>query len=384
MAGQEQPIAVAILSPSLAMGGAERWMVTLVRSVDPRRVRWVGLLITPGAPVDERIRRELSACLPIFTLGRSTVAPVAPIAPAASAPGADADVREFRLPAALDTADVLLSWGIGDLGPYLAAFDGIVVHVSHASGIFGVHDTQAAPSLRNVAVSRRALTSIHPSSRDRATVLYNGVDGDRCQPGRSRAEVRESWGLGPRDVAMGYVGRFDWRKDPLAAARAVGALGPRYVPVYVGAGSYEAKLRTGAQALSPRAVFQPVTEAVGDVYAAIDVLVLASLGEAFNLAIAEAWYCGVPVAATRVGAIPELEHVHGQLVAPIPLGASDAAIADAIRRAVQPGFRKSVVARAHDLARRELGAAQMGERWSEYLYSLLSLDSDAESVQRLQ
>lgn len=353
----ERPSAVALLSPSLGTGGAERWMATLVHSTDPRRVRWVGLLATPGAPVDERMHRELRALLPIVSLDQ----PATP---------ADADVREFRLPAAIRAADVLVSWGIGDLAPFLGAFDGLVVHVSHASGIFGVHDTPAAPTLRNVAVSRRALSSIHPSSRAAATVLYNGVDSRRCRPVRSRAEVRARWGLGARDVAIGFVGRFDWRKDPLAAARAIATLGPRYVPVYVGAGSYEATLRARAHELAPRAVFQPFTDAVGDVYAAIDVLVLASLGEAFNLTIAEAWHCGVPVAATRVGAIPELERVHGQLVSPIPLGASDAAIADAIRRAVQPGFRASIVARARELALRELGARHMGERWSEYLYSL--------------
>jgi transposase len=110
---------------------------------------------------------------------------------------------------------------------------------------------------------------------------------------------------------------------------------------------------------------------VGNVLCALDVLLLASPAEGFSLSVAEAWYCQVPVVATRVGAIPELERKYGQLVSPIPVDPTPGQLADAVKRALSPEFRNEVIPRAQEMVCRHYTADDMVQRWVKYLYSIV-------------
>ena len=57
---------IALLTPTLLMGGAERWMISLGRCSDPRRIEWTGVALTDGAPASNELCREMATYMPIY------------------------------------------------------------------------------------------------------------------------------------------------------------------------------------------------------------------------------------------------------------------------------------------------------------------------------
>jgi glycosyltransferase involved in cell wall biosynthesis len=353
---------IAFLTPSLGLGGAERWMVSLARHTDPRRVEWVGTLLTPWAAVHRPLADELQAYMPLHRL------------PQVVPDGAAEGLRAHRtLTNVLKCADVVLTWGIRSLGSLAARYDVQVVLVSHSTG--GWPPASVGPdagATSYAAVSEPALTPFCRSVRRRAAIVHNGIDPERCVSTRPRDAIRRDWGIDPAIPVIGYAGRYAADKNPLAAALAAAALGPPFHAVYAGQGPLERQLRRQTRRLlGDRVRFVPANLRIGDILSAFDVLVLASPAEGFSLGIAEAWYCRVPVVATRVGAIPELEREHGPMVAAVPVDPSPVELAAAVRLALSGEFRRHVVPRAHAVVSTRYTSAHMAERWTDYLTTLV-------------
>jgi glycosyltransferase involved in cell wall biosynthesis len=264
-------------------------------------------------------------------------------------------------------SDVLIAWGLANLGDCLAGlpFRGRVVFVSHGacSWTRSLLATSAPAAHHCVAVSRAAAA---PFGRRDVTVLHNGADADRCRQTRHSAEVRAQWGASPTEVLVGYVGRFSWEKNPLAAARAAQALGPGHRAVYVGTGWQEAEVKRDVLALAPDTIFVPPVTQIGDALCALDALVLASPSEGFSLALCEAWLCGLPTVATRVGAVPELEDEYGSLVVPVPVDPTPSQLGQAIRIAFSVETLPTVE-RARHMAWKHFTAEAMAARWTRFL-----------------
>jgi len=358
------PPRVGFLTPSLVMGGAERWMIALAEHCDPEGVAWAGTALTEGAPAGAVICRELRRHMPVY--GGPDPDP------------GDGRTRPYvtRLPSAADAvaevarrADVIVSWGVHYLKDLLDGFAGASVLVSHGTGAWTCEAMRASESgaTHFAAVSEAALAPFSPPARARARVLHNGADADRCTPTVGRDRLRAQWGFDGRHRLVGYVGRFSPEKNPLAAARAVRELGGDYRAVYVGSGWDEAETRAGvaAEAGDLAAFFPPVAR-VGDVLAALDVLVLASPSEGFSLALTEAWLAGLPTVATPVGAVPELEREYGPLVAPVPVDPTPRELADAVETALGPG-RRGTTERARRVAWDHFTAGAMAARWTDFL-----------------
>lgn len=343
------------------MGGAERWMISLARSCDPRRVEWAGTALVDGAPAGDELCREIAAYMPVYA-GPWCESPSVVRCPSA---------RE-ALDTALSGTDMLITWGIETFPEGVEDLRLQIVFVSHGGRTASCaiqNDRQGATHFAAVSESARKLFS--PDVRSRATVLHNGVDVPRCTPTRSRGWMRSLWGVGEQHRLVGYVGRYSSEKNPLAAARAVASLGDDFRAVYAGEGWMEIELRRDVEAVARhKALFIPSERQVADVLNALDVFVLASPAEGFSLALAEAWYCGVPVVATRVGAVPELEQRFGRLVSPVPVHPSPGALAAAVEIALSPEFHRDVVPRAKAMVYRHFTAAAMAERWMSYLESI--------------
>jgi len=202
-------------------------------------------------------------------------------------------------------------------------------------------------------------------------VIYNGIEVDRCTPDRSRESVRAAWGFDASHRLAGYAGRYSGEKNPAAAALAITRLPEQYYAVYAGAGLHESSVRSMAQSIAgTRARFVPPDRRIGNVLQAFDAMVLASPAEGFSLLVAEAWYCGVPVVATCVGAIPELEAVHGELVAAVPIAPTAEELAGAVEKALSAEFRRQVVPRAQALVAERCTATRMADRWTDYLIEI--------------
>jgi glycosyltransferase involved in cell wall biosynthesis len=90
---------------------------------------------------------------------------------------------------------------------------------------------------------------------------------------------------------------------------------------------------------------EPGSERLLELYAAADAFVLPSRGDAVPWAVLEAMAAGLPVAASEVGAIPELLGGHGELVSPGDAGGLEAALrrlADGPRRELGDALRVRV------------------------------------------
>jgi glycosyltransferase involved in cell wall biosynthesis len=120
--------------------------------------------------------------------------------------------------------------------------------------------------------------------------------------------------------------------------------------------------------------FYDYTASIGDVYAGIDVLMLASNAEAFSLTLLESWLTRTPVVSTSVGSVPELEQKYGELTFGVPLHPTPEQLAAACQRAISvEGI--PIIEKAYKLAREQFTARAMADRWAVYLDSILSKPS---------
>ena len=329
---------MGFITPGLALGGAEIWLVALLEHLAGDRIQIAGTAMLQNTD-EPFLWDRAAACGDVF-MGANALTQLAA------------------------QSDVLIAWGFAGAWGKLSQFPGRLIMVSHGSGPWSEELLKDCPDhVELVAVSQAAA---RVAGRDDVTVIHNGIDPNRCQPKRSREQVRESWGVGPGEIIVGYVGRFGWDKGLSPLAAAIASLGRGYRGLFIGTQQQNKGQTAGPQSLCPDLIIRPPVENVGDIYAALDCYALPSVTEGFSMALVEAWYCGVPVVATRVGAVPELEAVHGQLVVPVPVHPRVQELTRAIKKAIDPANRP-VIERAAAAARQHWTADVMASRWTEYL-----------------
>lgn len=332
---------IGLLSRRFHMGGAERWMIDVARHLDRRRVECIGMAIQDPNGAHHLLLQEASSVTTVVRGPEGTRALAA-------------------------RCDVLVYWGYADPP------DGrTLVFVSHGCcGWTQKVARLAAARGHHLAAVSEASAGVFPNPAA-AAVIYNGVDLTRCEPVLGRQETRRSWGVADDQVTVGYIGRIIGRtgnKNPVAAAHAAHALGPRYVPVFVGP-IYSAQTKADILAACPRALFFPPSVQVGDALSALDCFVLASPSEGNSLALLEAWAGGVPTVATQVGAVPELERLHGRLTISVPVGPTVYEIADAVLRALSAD-NQVTIEKARRLVRSTYTIEAMGRNWTDYLLAV--------------
>jgi glycosyltransferase involved in cell wall biosynthesis len=288
-----RPLNVIHVGPFFRRGGAERWLLDLVRHADPRYLRFSRCICTEPSALDIGYLNDLSGEGVILEAG-------------------DADsVRH-----AAEEADVLLNWGVmldrllGGVQPRLA------VQVVHGVGPMNrlcVSESRHSVS-HSIAVSHTVRARVVPDLP--STVIYNGIDARRLAPRHGARAMRARLGLSPNDFAVGFVGRFAAEKRVHLLIDAVARLPSRYKLVLAGWGSLYAPLREYANSRLPgRAVIVRVGDDVGDLYRAVDAVCLTSDQEGFPLVMLEAMHCRRPFVGTPVGGIPEIvaDRVNGLL-----------------------------------------------------------------------
>jgi glycosyltransferase involved in cell wall biosynthesis len=211
----------------------------------------------------------------------------------------------------------------------------------HAKDVWTTPDWELRAKLRQArftvtctATGRARLDAIAPG---RAELVYHGLDRELFAAPPTFGSPRD--GTDPRDpVRLLAVGRFQPKKGYPTLLEAVARVRAEVRLTVVGYGPLAAALRARADALGlasrltwAGALDQPAVRAQ---YRASDLLLLASEvapdGDRDGLpnVVVEALSQGLPVVATRAGAIPELvvDGVHGRLVSPGDTGALAAAI----------------------------------------------------------
>jgi glycosyltransferase involved in cell wall biosynthesis len=135
---------------------------------------------------------------------------------------------------------------------------------------------------------------------ERVHVVPRGVDTQRFSPLWRSPSLRAAWGLGPQDLAVGYVGRLAAEKNLRLLAetyRALRGAQPRARLVLVGDGPMRAEL----QAACPDAIFagQRSGADLAAHYASMDLFLFPSLTETFGNVTTEALASGLPLVAFR-------------------------------------------------------------------------------------
>jgi glycosyltransferase involved in cell wall biosynthesis len=155
-------------------------------------------------------------------------------------------------------------------------------------------------------------------------VVRNGIDCSRFDGGIDPAVCRKSYGIGPLDPMVLFVGRMCTQKGPDLLLEAVPGIlehRPDAKIVFVGDGYMRASLERRARELGvAHAVrFPGAMAGNGDLvnlFKSTDVVCMPSRNEPFGISVLEAWAAGKPVVATNQGGPSELvEHgVNGFLV----------------------------------------------------------------------
>jgi glycosyltransferase involved in cell wall biosynthesis len=288
---------------SLQMGGAERVVFELARSLDRRAFRplvaclnFKGALAGPleadGIPVvglDKRPKFDPSVLVKLVRLMRRERVDVVHTHLWTSSFWGRLAAAAARVPVIVVTEHNLDTWR---RAPHWLA-DRLLGRVTD-DWIFVSDEVEAFYRARL------------PIPWDRAHVVHNGVDlapfANRLHPG----DVRARMGL-PADARVaGVVGRLEARKGHhhfIEAMAIVAAREPRALGLIVGEGKEKPALLAQRDALglgeSVRLVgYWPQ---LAEAFAALDVFVLPSLMEGHPLAILEAMAAGKPVVATEVG-----------------------------------------------------------------------------------
>jgi glycosyltransferase involved in cell wall biosynthesis len=208
----------------------------------------------------------------------------------------------------------------------------------------------------------------------RARVIYNGIDFGRL--GDTTVNLRGNLGIPSEAFVIATTGSLIKRKGHDILIRAFAALptGAILPHLIIPSGGPEREpLHELASVLgvADRVHFLGYVEDVVQVYKAADVFALASRGDAFGLALAEAGHFGLPAVSTRVGGIPEvvLHEETGLLTAAEDVPAFSAALARvmnepdlrerlgaaAVRR-VEENFTSTRMARCFEATYAELAA----------------------------
>ena len=167
----------------------------------------------------------------------------------------------------------------------------------------------------------------------KVTVIYNGVDSDAFTPAVDGNTVRSACGIGPDETVIGIASRFHEGKGHETFFRAARILSRRFgatrhKPRFLIAGGSvfaedverEGTLRRMVDdlGLGTAAIFAGQRGDMPELYAAMDIFVLASDAEPCGRVLFEAMASGKPVVATDTGGTPEIvrDGVDGILVRP--------------------------------------------------------------------
>jgi len=154
--------------------------------------------------------------------------------------------------------------------------------------------------------------------RDKASVVYNGIDLNRFDGAINPAPARAGLRIDEPDPVVLFVGRMAWQKGPDLLVESMPGLihyYPRTKFVFAGDGHMRPQLedRVSAMGLGDTARFvgyRSGSDLVG-MYKAADVVCVPSRNEPFGIVILEAWGAAKPVVVTRNGGPAEFVR-HGE------------------------------------------------------------------------
>jgi glycosyltransferase involved in cell wall biosynthesis len=218
-------------------------------------------------------------------------------------------VRErWQLRPRLAAADVVLWYGVINSVP--AALAALAARGSRPGSIRVVHTDRWADGPGFARRWRRVLDAVVCVSPAVARRIAGAIFiPNTCSLARLRGPRQELFPAAAGRKTLGWAGRLvplknvAWLIDSLEALDCNLALQALDSPLLTAA---ELARQAAARGLGGRVRFLPPGRDLGTLLRSVDALVVASQHEGFPMVVVEAGLLGVPVIATRVGALPEL------------------------------------------------------------------------------
>jgi glycosyltransferase involved in cell wall biosynthesis len=216
-----------------------------------------------------------------------------------------------------------------------------------------------APMVRIIAISDyikgQLVAGGIPS--EKIVVRYLGIDTNRFHSDPSAREAwRKEFSIQPDETVLSSVSYLRPIKSPEIIVKACGVLAERGVPVRLFVGG-DGEMLDELKKLSAELGIANHTHWLGlmpdpvRLLQASDLFLLATVGEAFGLVLAESMACGVPVVGSRAGAIPEVvkDGETGLLVTPRdPVSMADGIEKLALDTNLRQTMGRAAIARVQD------------------------------------
>jgi glycosyltransferase involved in cell wall biosynthesis len=219
--------------------------------------------------------------------------------------------------------------------------------------------------IANCEAIARDLASTGLLTRDRVTVIPNGIDAARARTGGG-PEARAELGIDCGAPVVAVVGRLVPDKGHAVALRAFAQVAeglPSARLLVVGSGHLEDRLRALATelALGGSVLFLGHRDDVPRLLDAADVVLVTSYREGMPHVVLEAMAAGTPIVASGVAGIPEMieDGSDGLLVPP---GSHTAAAAAVERVLGDPALSAALAGSAGERVEREFALATMVDR----------------------
>lgn len=372
------PVPVAYVYVTLATGGAERHLATLLAHLDRERYAPHVLCLSEVGAIGEQIRAT-GVPLRDFALPRKRL----------WLPGGLLRVARYLRRNGIRIAHTHMYHAntYGRLAALLAGVPHVVATV-HTTGGHPRRKQRLMNRLldrhtdRIVVVSeaaRQALLAEGATDAAKTVVIRNGVDLARFRGGAPRTSVREALGVPPGATVVTAVARLEPEKrhhDLLRAFRDVAADARHVHLLIAGDGSLREVIAQQVRDLGLQDCVSLLGERrdVPGILGATDLFVLPSEREGAPLAVLEAMAAGVPVVASAVGGVPEMVGDEAGILYP---PGDTAALAAALRALLaNPGRRARMGDAAARRAALEFSAEEMALRVEEVYARIIAAPSD--------
>ena len=363
------PVRIMHVVDNLGTGGLENGLVNLIANLDPHRFEHVVYVIRRLGPNVERLPKDRVRVICQGKQDSDSRFQIGTLARAIRQ--ARPDVVHSRNWAAIEAV------AAGRLVRFCAT-----IHSEH-----GLETSVDAKEPRRRAWIRRVsyemadrvlsvsyqLRDLHSRrtgfSRERITVIHNGVDGRRFSPNPAvRARVRQEMGFSEEDFVVGCIGNLLPVKDHMTVLQAMAHMNENcktWRLVIAGEGPERPNLQAFLNAhpeWKDRVSLAGVSDRVPELLNALDVYVLSSLSEGISNSLLEAMSSGVPVIATAIGGNPEVV-VDGESGLLFPVGDCGKLAEHLNSLQLHPGFRLRLAQQAVRRVRAEFSLDNMVEQY---------------------
>ena len=342
---------VALITPSLGMGGAERWIVTLARffkRLDPY------LILNLSGQSDSILLQEVPTTTKVLS---------------------DFYSNPKKIIDVLNDADAVISWCFNSNVSLKDNLKCPTIDVSHSDPSWDNHKLLINQTKKNskyhVGVSKVAASAFNKKD---ATVIYNGIDTNRLKESKGRIEQRKEWGC-ENDKVILFLSRLSAEKNPQILLECSDLFDETWKFLFVDTGSlkkdFQSIKKTNVKSIKK-------TNNIGDYYAGADVIVLPSDVEGMPLVLLESWFCGVPIVTTQYDSYLELMNLHGELCLSTEVRPTAIEFAYKIKEAFDEGRCSKRVLLAKDVAEKNYTHETMIKNWEDYIFSKIEECNDTQ------